>query len=64
VDNPDWGAFYLVKSGAEVPENAARCPRTMAALRAVPMCRIKGRTQRFSSRSYGRVHVFRRTMAL
>jgi aspartyl/asparaginyl beta-hydroxylase (cupin superfamily) len=44
VDNPDWGAFYLVKSGAEVPENAARCPRTMAALRAVPTCRIKGRT--------------------
>jgi aspartate beta-hydroxylase len=28
LDNPDWGAFYLIQSGDEV---------------AVPMCRIKGR---------------------
>jgi aspartyl/asparaginyl beta-hydroxylase (cupin superfamily) len=43
-DNPNWSAFYLVRSGAQVPANAARCPRTMAALRAVPMCQIEGRT--------------------
>ena len=27
--NPDWSAFYLMKFGEIVPENAARCPRTM-----------------------------------
>jgi aspartyl/asparaginyl beta-hydroxylase (cupin superfamily) len=43
-DNANWSAFYLVRSGAEVPANAARCPRTMAALREVPMCQIEGRT--------------------
>jgi aspartyl/asparaginyl beta-hydroxylase (cupin superfamily) len=44
LDNPDWGAFHLVKSGAEVAENAARCPHTLAALRDVPLCEIEGRT--------------------
>lgn len=44
LDNPDWGAFHLMKSGAEVAENAARCPRTLAALRDLPMCEIEGRT--------------------
>ncbi len=43
-DNPSWSAFYLVRSGAPVSANAARCPRTMAALRDVPMCQIEGRT--------------------
>jgi aspartate beta-hydroxylase len=44
LDNPDWGACYLIRDGAEVAENAARCPRTMAALGGVPLCRIDGRT--------------------
>jgi aspartyl/asparaginyl beta-hydroxylase (cupin superfamily) len=44
LNNTDWGACYLIQDGAEVPENAARCPRTMAALREVPLCRIEGRT--------------------
>jgi hypothetical protein len=37
VDNPDWSAFYLWKFGEPVAENLARCPRTAAALQAVPL---------------------------
>lgn len=44
LNNPDWGAFYLWKSGEMVPENAERCPKTMSALEAVPLTRIKGHT--------------------
>lgn len=44
VGNPAWGAFYLWKAGAIVPENAARCPNTMAALAAAPLDRIDGCT--------------------
>jgi aspartyl/asparaginyl beta-hydroxylase (cupin superfamily) len=44
LDNADWSAFYLVRSGAVVAEAAARCPRTMAALEAVPFARSPGRT--------------------
>ncbi|HEY8618048.1 aspartyl/asparaginyl beta-hydroxylase domain-containing protein [Phenylobacterium sp.] len=44
LGNPDWSAFYLWKAGAPVPENAARCPATMAALEEAPLCRIAGRT--------------------
>jgi aspartyl/asparaginyl beta-hydroxylase (cupin superfamily) len=44
VGNPNWSAFYLWKAGAPVPENAARCPATMAALSEAPLCRIPGRT--------------------
>jgi aspartyl/asparaginyl beta-hydroxylase (cupin superfamily) len=44
LDNPDWGAFFLIKDGLTVAENAVRCPRTLAALRDVPLCRIDGRT--------------------
>lgn len=36
-DNGDWGAFYLWNNGVPVPENQARCPRTTAALRQVPL---------------------------
>jgi hypothetical protein len=43
-DDPSWSAFYLWKDGAPVPENAARCPRTAAAIEKVPLCRIAGRT--------------------
>ena len=44
LENPDWSAAYLVRDGREVAANAARCPDTMAALRAVPLCRIVART--------------------
>lgn len=44
LDSPDWGAFYLWKDGAVVPENAARCPATMAALEGAPLGHIPGRT--------------------
>ena len=37
VDNPDWTAFYLIKHGATVEENAARCPKTMAAVKNAPL---------------------------
>ena len=40
LDNPEWGAFYLWKDGEPVPANAARCPKTMAALAEVPMPRV------------------------
>ena len=44
LDDPAWSACHLLKNGAEVAENAALCPATMAALRRLPLCRIKGRT--------------------
>lgn len=44
LGNPSWSAFYLWKAGAPVPENAARFPKTMAALEGAPLCRIPGRT--------------------
>jgi hypothetical protein len=43
-DDPSWTAFYLWKDGALVEENAARCPRTVAAMREVPLSRIGSRT--------------------
>jgi len=42
--DPSWSAFYLWRDGRPVEENAARCPRTMAALEHVPMTRIGQRT--------------------
>lgn len=44
LGNPSWSAFYLWKGGEPVPENAARFPKTMAALENAPLCRIPGRT--------------------
>jgi hypothetical protein len=44
LNNPDWSAFYLWKDGEIVPENAARCPRTLQALEAVPLTRVKNRS--------------------
>jgi aspartate beta-hydroxylase len=44
LDSLDWSAGFLIKDGAEVGENATRCPLTMAALRDLPLCRIPGRT--------------------
>lgn len=44
LDSLDWSAFYLWKDGKPVPDNAARCPRTLAALERAPLARIKERT--------------------
>ncbi len=44
LDNPAWSAFYLWKDGALVPENAARCPDTIAALEAAPLNRLPQRS--------------------
>ena len=42
--DPSWTAFYLWKDGALLEENAARCPRTVAAMRQVPLSHIGTRT--------------------
>lgn len=44
LGNPAWSAFYLWKAGAPVPENAARCPKTLEALSEAPLCKAPGRT--------------------
>ena len=41
IDNPAWGAFYFWKNGPFIEENAARCPKTVAALESVPLPRIE-----------------------
>lgn len=43
IDSTDWSACFLWKDGRETPI-ADRCPRTMAALEAAPLCRIAGRS--------------------
>lgn len=44
LDNPAWSAFYLWKDGEAVAENAARCPRTMAALESLPLTKVQNRS--------------------
>jgi aspartate beta-hydroxylase len=44
LDNPDWSAFYLWKNGQLVPDNAARCPKTVRALEAVPLAQMPRRS--------------------
>jgi aspartate beta-hydroxylase len=44
LNNPAWGAYYLWKDGAVVPDHAARCPKTMQALAEAPLTRVKGRS--------------------
>src|SRR6267154_410221 len=44
LNNPEWSAFYLWKNGAVVPENAARCPKTVNALADVPLARVRNRS--------------------
>lgn len=44
MSNADWSALFLWKDGEEQREIASRCPRTMAALTEVPLCRVPGRT--------------------
>jgi aspartyl/asparaginyl beta-hydroxylase (cupin superfamily) len=44
LGDPSWSAFHLFSKGEPHPENAPRCPRTMAALQAAPLPRIAGRS--------------------
>ena len=44
MSNADWSALFLWKDGEELPDIARRCPRTLAALAEVPLCRVPGRT--------------------
>ena len=44
LDNPAWSAFFLWKNGELVAENAARCPKTVAALADAPLAFVKGRS--------------------
>jgi aspartyl/asparaginyl beta-hydroxylase (cupin superfamily) len=44
LNNPDWSAFYLIRSGGTVETAAARCPRTMQILHSLPLCTAPGRT--------------------
>jgi tetratricopeptide (TPR) repeat protein len=44
LNNPAWSAFYLWKNGDAVPENAARCPKTMQALRNAPLAQVRYRS--------------------
>ena len=44
LESLDWSAFYLWKDGVPVPENAARCPATLAALEQAPLAHIENRT--------------------
>ncbi len=44
LDDPSWGAFYFWRNGKIVPQNAARCPATMAALETAPIPRIDQRS--------------------
>ncbi len=43
IDSLDWSSCFLWKDGAETA-NAALCPRTMEALKDVPLCRITARS--------------------
>jgi len=43
-NSPRWSAFHLVKDGAQVAENAARCPQTLALLAGAPQPDQPGRT--------------------
>lgn len=42
IDSMDWSSCFLM-NGAPTPA-AERCPRTMAALKSVPLCRVPGRS--------------------
>jgi aspartate beta-hydroxylase len=44
LENPAWSAFYLWQHGELLPENAARCSRTVRALDGVPFAQVKKRS--------------------
>ena len=43
LDDPDWSAFFLIKDGHVIEQNARQCPATMAALAEIPFPTIEGR---------------------
>jgi hypothetical protein len=44
LDDPSWSASHLLRNGMPIIENVVRCPKTMAALAAVPIPKIAGRS--------------------
>lgn len=44
LDSLEWSAFFLIESGSVNDAAAARCPRTMEALRLAPLAEAPGRT--------------------
>ena len=42
LDNSDWSTLFLCENGAESGDVIGRCPRTWAAMQAVPLPRIAG----------------------
>jgi aspartate beta-hydroxylase len=38
---PSWNGYYFYRHGARRPENCDRCPRTAAALDALPLCKVR-----------------------
>jgi aspartyl/asparaginyl beta-hydroxylase (cupin superfamily) len=44
LNDPRWSALHLWQAGHVVPEQAERCPVTMAVLERMPMPRIAGRS--------------------
>ena len=44
LNNPDWSAFYLIKNGEVVADNAGRCPKTMQAIQDLPLARVPNRS--------------------
>lgn len=42
-NNNNWSAFYLWKDGEPVEENAAKCPKTVEALKRVPFTQLPNR---------------------
>jgi aspartyl/asparaginyl beta-hydroxylase (cupin superfamily) len=44
LGDPSWSAFHLYQGGLPHPENAVRCPGTIAALGYAPLPRIRGRS--------------------
>lgn len=44
MNDPRWSAFHLYRDGKPLPANASRCPATMAALSALPLPHVAGRS--------------------
>ncbi len=40
--SPRWSAYHLYRDGARVEDHCRRCPRTVAALDALPLMRVAG----------------------
>jgi aspartate beta-hydroxylase len=38
---PSWNGYYFYRHGERRPDNCDRCPRTAAALEALPLCRVR-----------------------